>query len=72
MLKSARLERKTLTDIAQEELRQAITGGTFQPGGQLPTEADWRRASGRRGLSTTERQRLAGMQGRAGRLGAAG
>ena len=30
MLKSARLERKTLTDIAQEELRQAITGGTFQ------------------------------------------
>jgi GntR family transcriptional regulator len=40
MLKSARLERKTLTDIAQQELRQAITGGTFQPGSQLPTEAE--------------------------------
>ena len=40
MLKSAKLERKTLTEIAQEELRQAITGGTFQPGSQLPTEAE--------------------------------
>ena len=40
MLKSARLERKTLTEIAQEELRQAIVGGTFQPEGQLPTEAE--------------------------------
>ena len=40
MLKPARSERKTLTEIAQQELRQAITGGTFQPGSQLPTEAE--------------------------------
>jgi GntR family transcriptional regulator len=39
MLKSAKSERKTLTEIAQQELRQAITGGTFRPGSQLPTEA---------------------------------
>jgi GntR family transcriptional regulator len=40
MLKSAKSERKTLTEIAQEELRQAITGGIFRPGSQLPTEAE--------------------------------
>ena len=40
MLKSARSERKTLTDVAQQELRRAITGGTFRPGSQLPTEAE--------------------------------
>lgn len=40
MLKSARAERKTLTELAQQELRQAIIGGTFQPGSQLPIEAD--------------------------------
>src|ERR671923_619942 len=40
MLKSARAERKTLTEIAQQELRQAILGGTFRPGSQLPTEAE--------------------------------
>jgi Transcriptional regulators len=40
MLKSARSERKTLTEVAQQELRQAITGGTFRPGTQLPTEAE--------------------------------
>jgi len=40
MLKSARRERKTLTEVAQQELRQAITGGTFRPGSQLPTEAE--------------------------------
>jgi len=40
MLKSAKSERKTLTEIAQQELRQAITGGTFRPGSQLPTEAE--------------------------------
>ena len=40
MLKSARLERKTLTDVAQQELRQAITRGTYRPGSQLPTEAE--------------------------------
>jgi len=40
MLKSARPERKTLTQLAEHELRQAITGGTFRPGSQLPTEAE--------------------------------
>ncbi|HUE98516.1 MAG TPA: GntR family transcriptional regulator [Anaerolineales bacterium] len=40
MLKSAKIERKTLTEIAQQELRQAIIGGTFRPGSQLPTEAE--------------------------------
>jgi len=40
MLKSARSERKTLTEVALQELRQAITGGTFRPGSQLPTEAE--------------------------------
>ncbi|HET6597577.1 MAG TPA: GntR family transcriptional regulator [Anaerolineales bacterium] len=40
MLKSARTARKTLTEIAQHELRQAITEGTFRPGSQLPTEAE--------------------------------
>ena len=40
MLKPARVERKTLTEIAMQELRQAITRGTFRPGTQLPTEAD--------------------------------
>lgn len=40
MLKSAKFERKTLTEIAHQELRKAITGGTFRPGSQLPTEAE--------------------------------
>ena len=40
MLKSARSERKTLTDVAQQELRQAITRGAYRPGSQLPTEAE--------------------------------
>ena len=40
MLKSARSERKTLTEIAEQELRQAIARGTFRPGSQLPTEAE--------------------------------
>ena len=40
MLRSAKAERKTLTEIALEELRQAILGGTFRPGSQLPTEAE--------------------------------
>ena len=40
MLKSAKSERKTLTEIAQHQLRQAITAGTFRPGSQLPTEAE--------------------------------
>ena len=40
MIRSARSERKTLTDVAQQELRQAITGGAYRPGSQLPTEAE--------------------------------
>jgi len=40
MLRSAKSERKTLTEISQQELRQAIFGGTFLPGSQLPTEAE--------------------------------
>ena len=40
MLRSARSERKTLTEIAQQELRWAITSGTYQPGSKLPTEAE--------------------------------
>lgn len=40
MLRSAKSERKTLTEISQQELRQAILGGTFRPGSQLPTEAE--------------------------------
>jgi GntR family transcriptional regulator len=40
MLRSARSGRKTLTDVAQQELRQAITRGTYRPGSQLPTEAE--------------------------------
>ena len=40
MLRSAKSERKTLTEISQEELRQAILRGTFRPGSQLPTEAE--------------------------------
>lgn len=40
MLRSARTEKKTLTEIAEQELRQAIAQGTFRPGTQLPTEAE--------------------------------
>jgi len=40
MLRSARAERKTLTEIAEQELRQAIARGSFRPGSQLPTEAE--------------------------------
>lgn len=40
MLKSARTERKTLTELAQQELRRATLSGTFQPGSQLPVEAE--------------------------------
>jgi DNA-binding GntR family transcriptional regulator len=40
MLKSAKSARKTLTEIAENELRQAITDGTFRPGSQIPTEAE--------------------------------
>jgi DNA-binding GntR family transcriptional regulator len=40
MIRPARAERKTLTAVAEEELRQAIVAGTYQPGSQLPTEAE--------------------------------
>src|SRR5829696_7952133 len=40
MLKPARSERKTLTEVAEQQLRQAITEGTFRRGSQLPTEAE--------------------------------
>jgi GntR family transcriptional regulator len=40
MLRSAKSERKTLTEIAEQELRQAIINGSFRPGSQLPTEAE--------------------------------
>ena len=40
MLRSARPERISLTEAAQDELRQAITGGPSRPGSQLPTEAE--------------------------------
>jgi GntR family transcriptional regulator len=40
MIRSARGERKTLTEVAEDELRQAIVAGTYLPGSQLPTEAE--------------------------------
>ncbi len=40
MLKSARSNRTTLTEAAQNELRQAIVRGTYNPGSQLPTEEE--------------------------------
>ena len=40
MLKSARSSRTTLTEAAQQELRQAIMQGTYDPGSQLPTEEE--------------------------------
>ena len=40
MLKPARTERKTLTEVTLEALRTAIAAGTYQPGSQLPTEAE--------------------------------
>src|SRR5574341_652001 len=40
MLKSARSGHTTLTEAAQQELRQAITRGTYIPGSQLPTEEE--------------------------------
>jgi GntR family transcriptional regulator len=39
-MKPAHSSRKTLTDAVQEELRQAILNGSYQPGSQLPTEAE--------------------------------
>ncbi len=40
MIRSARIESKTLTEAAQQTLRQAIAQGVYRPGSQLPTEAE--------------------------------
>ena len=40
MFRLAKSERKTLTKIAQQELRLAITRATFRPQEQLPTEEE--------------------------------
>ena len=40
MLKSARSSHTTLTEAAQQELRQAIIRGAYNPGSQLPTEEE--------------------------------
>lgn len=40
MIGSARSERKTLTEVARQELRQAITSGIYHLGSQLPTKAE--------------------------------
>ncbi len=40
MLRPARTNSSTLTEAAQNELRLAITQGTYHPGSQLPTEAE--------------------------------
>ncbi len=40
MLRPARTERKTLTEVAVDSLRQAMAGGRYPPGSQLPTEAE--------------------------------
>jgi GntR family transcriptional regulator len=40
MIGSARSSSKTLTEAAQEEIRQAILNGTYRPGSQLPGEME--------------------------------
>jgi GntR family transcriptional regulator len=40
MLGSARTNSKTLTEAAQQQIRQAIIKGTFRPGSQLPGEME--------------------------------
>ncbi len=39
-MKSARSSRTTLTEAAQQELRNAIVTGAYHPGSQLPTEEE--------------------------------
>lgn len=39
MIRSARSNSKTLTESAQQEIRQAIITGTYRPGSQLPAES---------------------------------
>jgi GntR family transcriptional regulator len=40
MIKSVRISSKTLTEVAELELRKAIQNGEYQPGSQLPSEAE--------------------------------
>jgi GntR family transcriptional regulator len=40
MIGSARSNSKTLTEAAQQEIRQAIIKGTYRPGSQLPAETE--------------------------------
>jgi GntR family transcriptional regulator len=40
MLKAVSSKSRTLTDLTEQELRKAILTGEFQPGSQLPTEAE--------------------------------
>lgn len=40
MIKPVRISSKTLTEVAEQELRKAILGGEYPPGGQLPSEAE--------------------------------
>ncbi|HUS17408.1 MAG TPA: GntR family transcriptional regulator, partial [Chloroflexia bacterium] len=40
MIGSARTNSKTLTESAQQQIRQAIVQGTFRPGSQLPGEME--------------------------------
>lgn len=39
-MKQARTNSRTLTQAAQQEIREAILSGTYSPGSQLPTEAE--------------------------------
>ena len=40
MIKPVRISSKTLTEVAEQELRKAILSGEYPPGGQLPSEAE--------------------------------
>lgn len=40
MIKSIRASSKTLTEVAEQELRKAILNGEYPPGSQLPSEAE--------------------------------
>ena len=77
MIRSARSERKTLTEVAQHELRQAITGGTYRPGSHLPTKAELCKMPGvsrtaiREALRILEDHGLAAQRRAAARLRAA-
>ena len=39
-LKPARTKSQTLTEAAEQEIRDAITEGTYRPGSQLPSETE--------------------------------